>query len=261
MLESIVLGIVQGATEWLPVSSEGSVTAVASLLFDMSLAKAIAFGLWLHLGTAVAAAIAFRRELLDIAREALSDPMHPSPLLRFLVLGTLFSAVIGFPMLLVLEDLSSVIGGGAMLAVGVAMLVTAIALRARPDGGTRDRSELTTLDAVAFGVAQGFATVPGLSRSGLTVATLLGRGMSKGEALAVSFMMSIPASLGAALVAGLDDEGPSLGAGLVGAAIAAVIGIATIRVLLSVAERINFAVFVAGLGLLVIGGGLLQVLT
>lgn len=260
MLESIVLGIVQGATEWLPVSSQGSVTAVASLLFDMGLAEAIAFGLWLHLGTTVAATIAFRRELLNIAREALSDPMHASPLLRFLVIGTLFSAVIGFPMLLVLEDLSSVIGGGAMLAVGLAMLVTAIALRARRGGGSRDRSELTTLDAVVFGIAQGLATVPGLSRSGLTVAALLGRGLSKGEALSISFMMSIPASLGAALVAGLDDKGPLLGAGLVGAAIAAVIGIATIRVLLSVAQRTNFAVFVAGLGLLVISGGLLQVL-
>jgi undecaprenyl-diphosphatase len=140
------------------------------------------------------------------------------------------------------------------------MLVTAIALRARRGGGSRDRSELTTLDAVVFGIAQGLATVPGLSRSGLTVAALLGRGLSKGEALSISFMMSIPASLGAALVAGLDDKGPLLGAGLVGAAIAAVIGIATIRVLLSVAQRTNFAVFVAGLGLLVISGGLLQVL-
>ncbi len=261
MLESIILGIVQGATEWLPVSSEGSVTAVGSLLFDLSLSEALAFALWLHLGTAVAAAIAFRGELIEIAREAIRDVKHPSSLLRFLVLGTLFSAVIGFPMLIVLDDLSTAIGGGAMLAVGVAMLVTAVALRTRPDGGSRDRHDLTTTDAVVFGIAQGLATVPGLSRSGLTVAALLGRGLSKGEALAVSFVMSIPASLGASLVAGLDSDGPTLAVGLVGAAVATVVGIATIRALLSVAERINFAVFVAGLGLLVIGGGLVQVVS
>ena len=261
MLESVVLGVVQGATEWLPVSSEGSVTAVGSFLFDMNLREALAFALWLHLGTAIAAAIAFRHELIDVAREALRDPAHPSPLLRFLVLGTLFSAVIGFPMLIVVGDLSSGIGGGAMLGVGVAMLVTAAALRTRPAGGTRVRADLTTVDAVVFGIAQGLATVPGLSRSGLTVAALLGRGLTKAEALAVSFVMSIPASLGAAVVAGLDNDAPSLADGMVGAAVAAVVGIATIRVLLSVAERINFAAFVAGLGLLVLGGGLLQVLT
>ena len=261
LLESIVLGIVQGETEWLPVSSEGSVTAVGSLLFDLSLSEALAFALWLHLGTAVAAAIAFRGELIEIAREAIRDVKHPSSLLRFLVLGTLFSAVIGFPMLIVLDDLSTAIGGGAMLAVGVAMLVTAVALRTRPDGGSRARTDLTTTDAVVFGIAQGLATVPGLSRSGLTVAALLGRGLSKGEALAVSFVMSIPASLGASLVAGLDSDGPTLAVGLVGAAVATVVGIATIRALLSVAERINFAVFVAGLGLLVVGGGLVQVLS
>ncbi|MDA1036522.1 MAG: undecaprenyl-diphosphate phosphatase [Chloroflexi bacterium] len=258
MLESIVLGIVQGATEWLPVSSEGSVTAVASLLFDLTLSDALAFALWLHIGTAIAATIAFRRELIEVAREALRDPMHPSPLLRFLVLGTLFSAILGFPMLMVLEDLSSVIGGGTMLAIGVAMLVTAVALRAPPDGGSRHRNELTTTDAVVFGIAQGLATVPGLSRSGLTVAALLGRGLTKSEALAVSFVMSIPASIGAALIGGFDSNGPTLTEGIVGATVAMVVGIATIRALLSVAERVNFAVFVAGLGLLVICGGVLQ---
>ena len=261
MLESVVLGVVQGAIEWLPVSSEGVVTAVGSLLFDLTLPEALAFSLWLHLGTAIAATIAFRHELTEVAREALQDPKHPSPFLRFLVLGTAFSAVIGFPMLLVLDNWSIVIGGSAMLTVGVAMLVTAVVLRTRPTQGLRDRNDLTMADAVVFGIAQGFATVPGLSRSGLTVAALLGRGLTKGEALAVSFVMSIPASAGAALVAAFDSDGPTLTEGIVGATVATVVGVATIKALLSVAERINLAAFVAGLGLLVIGGGAIPLLS
>lgn len=259
MLESVVLGIVQGIAEWLPVSSQGSVTAVGSFLFDLTLADAIAFALWLHLGTAVSAVIAFRQMILGLAREALSDPMHPSPLLRFAVVGTASSMVVGVPVILALDDLSSAVGAGAMLVVGVAMLGTAVILRTRPDGGSRRREELSMVDAAAFGLAQGFAAVPGLSRSGLTVSLLLFRRFDRSEALAISFLMSIPASLGAALFAGLDGDGIGLTEGLIGAAVSAVVGLASIKALLAVANRVNFAAFVAVVGVAVIGGGVAQV--
>jgi undecaprenyl-diphosphatase len=259
LIESLVLGIVQGITEWLPVSSQGTVTAVGSFLFDLTLADAVAFALWLHLGTAVSALVAFRAEILDLARDGLSDPLHPSPLLRFAVLGTAASMLVGVPVILALDDLSASIGAGAMLLVGTAMLGTAIILRTRPDGGTRTRVDLSPLDAMAFGIVQGFAAVPGLSRSGLTVSLLLGRRFDRAEALAVSFLMSIPASLGAALFAGLDGNGIGLSEGLIGAAVSAGVGLASIKALLAVAHKVNFAAFVAVVGLAVIGGGVAQV--
>ena len=259
MLEAIVLGIVQGTSEWLPVSSQGSVTAFGSFLFDLTLADAIAFALWLHVGTAVSALIAFRQEILALAREALTDPMHPSPLLRFGVAGTLASMVIGVPVILVLDDISGLVGAGAMLVVGVAMLGTAFILRAGPEGGTRTRDDLSLVDALAFGLAQGFAAIPGLSRSGLTVSILLGRRFDRAEALAISFLMSIPASIGAALFAGLDGDGIGLSEGLVGAVVSAAVGLASIKALLAVAHRVNFAAFVAVVGVAVIAGGVAQV--
>lgn len=259
MLESLVLGIVQGITEWLPVSSQGTVTAIGSFLFDLTLADAVSFALWLHLGTAVAAIIAFRSELIELARDGLRDPFHPSPLLRFAVVGTAVSVVTGVPVILALDDISSAVGAGAMLLVGVAMLGTAIILRTRPDGGARQRDDLSLIDAIAFGVVQGFAAVPGLSRSGLTVSLLLGRRFDRAEALAVSFLMSIPASLGAALFAGLDGEGIAASDGLVGALVAAVVGLISIRALLAVAHRVNFAAFVGVVGAAVVGGGIAQV--
>jgi undecaprenyl-diphosphatase len=259
LLESLVLGIVQGTTEWLPVSSQGSVSAVASLIFDLSLADAVSFALWLHLGTAVSALIAFRGEIFDLARDNFRDPLHPSSLIRFGVMGTAVSMVIGVLVILTLDDLSAAVGAGAMLVVGVAMIGTAVVLRARPEGGTRTREDLSMADAVAFGLAQGFAAIPGLSRSGLTVSVLLGRRMDRGEALAVSFLMSIPASLGAALLSALGGVGIGFVEGLVGAAVSAIVGLVSIKTLLAAAQRVNFAAFVGVVGLAVIAGGIAQV--
>ena len=258
MLDSLVLGAVQGVTEWLPVSSEGAVTAAGSFFFDLAVEDALAFALWLHLGTAIAAGIAFRSEILRILREALRDPTRPSPLLKFLVLGTAGSAIVGLPILLVLDDISGAFGAGGMIAVGVAMLFTAVTQAQRATLGKRDRSQLSTGDALMTGVAQGLAAVPGLSRSGLTVAVLLGRGVDRAEALAASFLLSIPAALGAALFAALDSGELRTRDGIAGAVVAMVIGFASIKVLMAVAGRVNFARFVLFAGLAIIGGGIAQ---
>jgi undecaprenyl-diphosphatase len=115
------------------------------------------------------------------------------------------------------------------------------------------------LDAVLTGIAQGLAVLPGLSRSGLTVAILLGRGMDRTEALAVSFLMSIPASLGAALFAGLKSDGLRTVEGVVGAVVAMVVGLASIRLLLYVAHRANFFWFVLLAGVAIMAGGVMQI--
>lgn len=259
MFESLILGLIQGITEWLPVSSQGSVTALGSFFFDLTLAEAVSFALWLHVGTAFSAMVAFRVDLIDLAKTALRDPIHPSPLLRFAVVGTATSIGVGVPVILALDELSTAVGTGAMIIVGIAMLGTALALRARPAGGERTRDDLTLIDALGFGAAQGLAAIPGFSRSGLTVAMLLGRRFGRSEALVVSFIMGIPASLGAALFAGLDGDGIGLSDGLIGAATAAIIGFISIRSLLAVAHRINFSNFVGLVGVAIIAGGVAQV--
>lgn len=259
MLESLVLGLIQGVTEWLPVSSQGSVIALGALLFDLTLVEAISFALWLHLGTAISASAAFHVELIELAREALRKPTRPSPLLRFAVVSTVVSAVIGVPVILVLDEFSRAVGTAAMMVVGVAMLGTALALHAKPAGGTRLRNELTLMDAVGFGVAQGLAAIPGFSRSGLTIALLFGRRVDRAEALVLSFIMSIPASVGAALFAGLYSDGVNLTSGLIGASVAAIVGFVTIRSLLRLAHRVNFSMFVALAGGAIIAGSVAQI--
>ena len=260
MLESALLGLLQGVTEWLPVSSQGVVTVAANRLFDLEVGEAVAFALWLHVGTSIAAAVAFRRELVRLAREAAADPLHPSPLLKFLVLATVVSAVIGLPLLLALDDISDAFGAAAMAAVGALMVVTGLVQTRRPVVGIRDRAQLTAVDALVAGIAQGFAALPGLSRSGLTVAVLLGRRVDRAEALTLSFLMGIPAALAAALLAGFESGVLRTADGLVGAAVAFAVGLASIKALLAVARRVNFALFVVLVGVAVLLGAAWEVL-
>lgn len=259
LLAALLLGALQGVTEWLPISSEGAVAATYSLAYDRPLGEAVSYALWLHLGTAVSALIAFRGEVAAVVREAVTLPRKPSPMLRFLIVGTLVSVVIGVPVLIGLDEISETGGSAAMLLVGALLLATAAFQSRMPRTGLRGRDDLGDRDAALTGVAQGLAALPGLSRSGLTVAALLGRGIDRREALALSFLLSVPASLGAGLWGGAKEGLAASPEALVALAVAAVVGLATIRILLAVAERVRFGPFVALIALAVIAGAVWRI--
>ena len=128
-----------------------------------------------------------------------------------------------------------------MVVVGVALLFTGVLQIARRGPGARDRDDMEVRDGLLAGVSQGLAVIPGLSRSGVTVAALLWRGFDRREALVLSFLMSVPASLAAAAFAVLDGAFVVSAEALVGAAVAFGTGLVTIKVLVAVAERVNFA--------------------
>lgn len=257
MLEALALGALQGVTEWLPVSSEGVVVAVDSFAFDRPLADALAFALWLHLGTAVSAAAVFRREFIAVIRGIrVSGPGTPTA--RFLVVATLVSGLVGLPLLVGAAELSVSLGNGAMAVVGIAMLTTAAIQLRRPRPGMRTRETLTVRDAVIIGIVQGTAVLPGVSRSGVTVVALLIRGVERREALVMSFVLSVPASLGAAAYVGLTSAVTITSEALLSAFVAGAIGVATIRGFLTVASRVNFATFVGSMGLAIIAGVVAQ---
>ena len=258
--ETVLVGSLQGITEWLPLSSEGVVAATYSFLYDRTLAEGVKYALWLHLGTVLSALIALRRDVATVLRECVTSPLNPSPFLVFLVVSTVVSAAIGFPLLLFLEDISSLLGASAMALVGVLMLVTGGLQLKRKEFGTRTKGDVSTVDAVATGLAQGLAVLPGLSRSGLTVSMLLARRVERRDALVLSFLMSIPASLGAALYTGIREGHLRSEDGLVAAGIAALVGIVAIRGLLALAGRINFGWFAISIGIAILLGVVIQLL-
>ncbi len=269
---ALLLGLLQGLTEWLPVSSQGVVTVAQTALLDRTLEEAVAYALWLHVGTACAALIALRREAWCVVRDAASAPLNPSPRLRFLVIGTVVSTAVGVPLLLGLGEISDRIGAAGMGVVGLLMVATGALQLWRPSGNrhsresgnpqaaqTQGRTEPTTVDALVAGAAQGLAALPGLSRSGLTVAALLGRRLERGEALVLSYLMSIPASLGAGLLALADGGAASTWPALAAAGVACVVGLVTIRALLAFAQRVNLGGFVMAAGVVMAAGAAWQV--
>ena len=260
MVEGVVLGLLQGTFEWLPVSSQGIIVVVHSLLFDGEVAEGIGYSLWLHIGTVPSVLVAFRKETAQIVGEVLSRPLRPSPLAAFLLVSTVVSGIVGLPLVLYLTDLSESAGSAAMVVVGVALLITGALQIARRGSGARDRDDLEVRDGLLAGVSQGLAAIPGLSRSGLTVAALLWRGFDRREALVLSFLMSVPASLAAAAFAVLDDNFAVSAEALVGAAVAFGTGLVAIKLLVAVAERVNLAAFVMVAGAAIAAGAVWQML-
>ena len=254
MMTAVFLGALQGIVEWLPVSSQGVVAATYALLLDRPLSEAVAYALWLHLGTGLSAIVAFRREVAQLLREAAFLPCAPSPLLSYLVISTLVSGALGVPLLLMLDEISDSVGAGAMTIVGALMLITGVVQLKRRATGTRGQGQVSMKDAGVAGVAQGLAALPGLSRSGLTVAVLLARRLDRRAALSISFLMSIPASIGAAIYAGLTSDVVISLDGLVAGMAAFVVGLLAIHGLLAVAERVNFGAFVLAVGVLILVG-------
>ena len=256
---ALLLGLLQGLTEWLPVSSQGVVTVAQTALLDRTLSEAVAYALWLHAGTACAALVALRREAWGVLRDAIAAPSSPPPRLRFLVIGTVVSAVVGIPLLLALGEVSDWLGAAGMGVVGLLMIVTGALQLWRPGEAAQGRTEPTTVDALAVGVAQGLAALPGLSRSGLTIAALLGRRIERGEALVLSYLMSIPASLGAGVFALVDGGVVSTWPALAAAVVAFGVGLVTIRAVLAFAQRVNLGGFVVATGAVMVAGAAWQV--
>ncbi|MDP7627097.1 MAG: undecaprenyl-diphosphate phosphatase [SAR202 cluster bacterium] len=255
MLESILLGLIQGITEWLPVSSEGLVTASATFLLDKSLEDAIGISLWLHLGTALAALFSFKVEILKLTKGFIGNPSCFKGEIGFLFLGTAVSALIGLPLLLFAGEifLSDPTKNGIQTftaLIGIFMIVTGVILLRSKRSGKRKRNDSGTIDAMLTGTAQGFSVLPGLSRSGLTVSVLLARGMDRRDALTLSFLLSIPAGIGAGLYTVFSTGIILSPEHLVAVGMSFITGLVTIRILLKLADRINFGVFVISVGML-----------
>ena len=267
--EALVLGIVQGLTEFLPISSSGHLLLVPwlfnwhFLLENPDLNKT--FDVALHLGTFVAVVIYFRREIVrlagawvrSISRRSLAEP--EGRLAWLLIVSTVPAALVG----VLLEDfITNTLGKPWM--IGVAMIVFAgfmylVDHIAKLD---RDMEALTWLDALLIGVAQALALLPGVSRSGITMMTGLLVRLDRESAARYSFLMSIPVIGGAAAFKGLEVARDGLPAGtatpfLVGTVTAAVSGIAAIWFTLAYLKRHNFNLFVVyrivvGVGVLVL---------
>ncbi|MBT17438.1 MAG: hypothetical protein CL889_00470 [Dehalococcoidia bacterium] len=259
MLEGIISGIIQGIFEWLPVSSQGVITIVSELFMDYEFESAIALGIWLHSGTSLAALIIFREDLKVLLLQLKNS--NTNNFSRNYAYTTFISAIIGVPILLFLGEINIQSGSAVMVLIGLAMTSTSIFLKfSRVIKDERSLADISIKDSILIGTMQGLSAIPGLSRSGVTVAVMLGRGLGRKDALRFSFMLSIPVSLGAALVAGIRYGLPQSTVGAVGAFTALLVGLVSIKALLVLSGKINFSLFMGIAGIAILLGGLFQIM-
>ena len=269
VLTSVILGLIQGVAEFLPISSSGHL-AIAQNLLGMQGVTDIPefFDILLHLGTLVAVLVAYWNDIADMVVEffaGISDIAHrstPTPvpparrLILLLIIGTL-------PLFAVLPVKDKIRGlTDNMYFVGGALIVTGFLLFAsdRVKKGRKNEKTATLLDAFYVGCTQALATFPAISRSGMTITAGCFAGFERKFAVRFSFLLSIPAVLGANLLAVLDVletgiDWASVPVYLIGVAVAAVSGYLSIRLLRYIADKGRFGAFAYycwGVGILTI---------
>ena len=256
-LNAVILGLIQGLAEFLPISSSGHLSIARNLLgFQIEGADGTFFDILLHLGTLVAVFAAYWSDIRDmiaefflgirdiVRRQAPASPPPARRLILMLIAGTL-------PLFAVLpvKDLVEGLSDNTYF-VGAALLVTGGLLFVcdRLRKGRKTAKSASMLDALLVGVGQALATVPGISRSGMTISVGCLRGFERRFAVRFAFLLSIPAVLGAnilsikdALAEGLDPTLlPVYGLGVLVAAVSGYLSIALVRL---VANKGKFGAF------------------
>lgn len=272
LLAGVLLGVVQGVSEWLPISSKTQVIIVSTLLLGLSFTQGYTLGLFLEFGTFFAAVVYFRRELLLVFKALVGKGGSGGRLLlKYLLVVTVITGVMGIAIYKAVESLNlgSAIGG-PMLILGTVLILDGVFIRysrkrAMPSKSLKD---MNLKELFLIGFAQGLAAFPGVSRSGVTVSTMLVLGTDPQESFRLSFLALIPASVGATLVTVLFSN-TSLSASLgnlptseivVALVVTFVVGSVMIRWLLRVAAHERITTMVFALGILAIAGGLLGVI-
>lgn len=258
-LQAILLGIVQGITEFLPVSSSGHLQ-IAKELLGVELSDNVTFDVTLHAATVLSTLVVMWREIGKLLSGLFSRRFNDEQAYVLKILLSMIPA--GAVGVLFADRIEALFASlpfvGCMLLLTAALL--AFAYRARP----RTKSEISYRDAFLIGCAQAAATLPGLSRSGSTIATGLLLGNRREEVAHFSFLMVIPVILGKMLLDLLSGETALLSVGAVplaaGFVSAFVVGALACRFMIGVVKRgklIWFAWYCAAAGILSIAGSLL----
>jgi len=192
VFQALILAVLQGLTEWLPVSSSGHL-AIAQQL--MGTGPQVLFDIFLHFGTLIAAVAFFWNDLWKMAKSVfrLDFKSEHGRLFLFMVIASVPTAIIGFSFKGFFEGMFSSMPmiGGALIITGIALLLSE---RFRMKGKT-----LGVFQSLIIGIAQGIAVAPGISRSGATISAGLALGIDKETAARFSFLILIPAVLGATI--------------------------------------------------------------
>jgi len=261
LFDAIMLGILQGLTEFLPVSSSGHLQLGHD--FFNAPEESLLFDVLLHVGTLVAVLWVYRHDLVGIIRETLSGirRLAAGPAQAFagsrglrvtglVVLATIPTGIIGVLGKDLIEGpwVNSTLVSGLLLVNGANLFLSRFIREREPgEDGTWSVDGIGPREALLIGIAQGIAVLPGISRSGTTIMVALFLGARRERAAQFSFLLAIPAILGAAVLAwdtqevlASSDQAAAMAAGAV---VACLVGIVALKLLLQLLRRAQFHVF------------------
>jgi len=262
VLEAIILGVIQGLTEFLPVSSSGHLELAKAILGDTSVPEeSLTFTVVLHFATALSTIVIFRKEILEIFKGLFQFKWNEEFKFSLKIIISMVPAVIVG--LLFEEELESFFGGKILL-VGCMLLLTALLLLLA-DKAKNTKKEVSFLNATLIGISQAIAMLPGISRSGATISTSVLLGVDRTRAAKFSFLMVVPlifGKIGKDLLSGdlnfQSSEMIPVSAGFIAAFLAGLLACKWMVSLVKKSKLSYFSIYCAIVGSIAIGYALLN---
>ncbi|NVM46848.1 MAG: undecaprenyl-diphosphate phosphatase [Candidatus Lokiarchaeota archaeon] len=262
MIEYIIIAILQGLFEWLPISSSGQVMIVSVNFFGIPPEQAFSLSIWVHLGTTIAVLLKLRKDYFQIIKSILPGKFEvdESDIKRrnWLIFATLGTAVTAIPLyflfkFVIVEGFNAVQGDVLTLVISGLLIITGIVLLVfRKNFGKKTINTVSDRelikDSSISGLIQGIAILPGISRSGFTVSTILFEKYNQDQSLKLSFLMSVPVALASIGIDIIVGEGSVFGTIdlltiLIITIISFIVGYLSMELLLKIAQKINFSYF------------------
>ena len=262
LLEAIILGIIQGLTEFLPVSSSGHLELAKAILGDTSVPEeSLTFTVVLHFATALSTLVIFKKEVAEIFKGLFQFKWNDQ--MKFslkIIISMLPAVIIG----LAFEKQLASFFGGKILFVGIMLLVTA-GLLLFADKAKNTNKEVSFKNALIIGISQAIAMLPGISRSGATISTSVLLGIDRSKAARFSFLMVVPLIFGKIAKDFLSgdihfqsSEIVPISAGFIAAFLAGLVACNWMIALVKKSKLSYFSIYCAVVGLIAIGYSLLN---
>ena len=256
VLKALILGIIQGLTEFLPVSSSGHLEIAKVLMGEQTVGEqSLMMTVVLHFATALSTLVVFRKEVLDILKGLFQFKWNDETIFSLkIVLSMIPAVIIG----VFFEDILEGLFSGRMFLVGLMLMVTAVLLFLA-DRAKRTNKSVSFAYALIIGIAQAIAMLPGISRSGATISTSVLLGIDREKAARFSFLMVVPLIFGKMAKDVLDgnllhetERFSTLGIGFLGAFVAGLLACTWMIALVKRSKLSYFAVYCIIIGLLAI---------
>ncbi|MFW9900174.1 MAG: undecaprenyl-diphosphate phosphatase [Candidatus Thorarchaeota archaeon] len=269
MIQYIIIAILQGFFEWLPISSSGQTFIISMNLFGISAEEAYSLAIWLHLGTTLAVLLKFRNDFIKILKSFLPNKYIVDEIdirkRNWLIYATIGTGITALPLyfifrIMILGAFTAFQGDIITLIISSLLIITGIILlNTKKIYGKNTLEEIQQneirKDSFLAGLVQGISILPGISRSGVTVSAVLLEDYNQDNALRLSFLMSVPVALASIIVDIIFGEGSVFGTLepyliILSTIISFLVGYLTIELLLRIAQKISFGYFCISYGII-----------